>query len=218
MPGRRRIMTLSAAGLMALAWLAAAAAQTAPAQDWEAARQTAQGVVVKLLDALTPQQKEDLGLAQATPQNVGLGKPLPVYAAAAADLLPAEARNWGGLFKETDRAFFPVKVAGEETCGVWIRRQGGGFAVTGVGEKSLAQSLAEARDLIGPALAESDLKDPYVLRLVSLDWAASQFLMVLVRDRLFFWPLPTAQKLLGLEIGLYGPEDIAPLLTGRSTG
>jgi len=78
---------------------------------------------------------------------------------------------------------------------------------------------SDARQVLGiQALAQLWLNDDYDLRLLVLDWSACRLLAVLVRDRLFIWPLPSAAELLELAPSLYRAEELRPKLTGRSPG
>jgi len=201
---------------LALGWLVLAGPVLA--QDLEAGRPVAQEALIRLLKVLGSAEKTELGLDGAEERNVSLSRPMIVYTLSRQDLVEADGRAWGGLFKETDEVFFPVRVSGQDRAGVWLRRKGRGFEVLSVGDARLAQAVAEARDKIGPALARQGLNDDYDLRLLVLDWAACRLLAVLVRDRLFIWPLPSAAELLELAPSLYRAEELRPKLTGRSPG
>ncbi len=202
--------------LLAWAVLAVLAASPAWAHNGEAARPQARAEVERLINVLPAGRLAELGLAGANKHNISLAAPMPVYTVSRADLAQTEGKAWGGLFKEIDRIFFPVRVEGEERAGVWLARRDGGFTVIGVGDKELARAAAEARAKIGPALAERGLLDQYEVRLLVLDWAACRMLAVLVRDRLLIWPLPSGLALMGLKPGLYDSGEIASILSGRS--
>jgi len=187
------------------------------AEDIEAGRPRAQAAAVRLAEVLTPWDKSQLGLGAGSARNISLGRPLPAFTIDRADLAQAEDRTLGGLFKETDLVFWPVRVAGHERAGVWLKKTGEDWQAMGVGEKDMAKSLAQAKSGVAKALIEQGVRDSYLLRLLVLDWAACRFLAVLVRDKILVWPLPSAAGLLNLKPDFYPLAEIRPLLTGRST-
>jgi hypothetical protein len=189
---------------------------TGLASDIESGRPKAQAAAVRLAEVLTPWDKSHLGLGAGSARNISLGRPLPAFTIDRADLAQAEDRTLGVVFKETDLVFWPVRVAGNERAGVWLKRTGGDWQAIGVGEKAMAKSLTQAKSGVNKALIELGLRDSYYLRLLVLDWAACRFLAVLVRDRILVWPLPSAAGLLNLKPDYYPLAEIRPLLTGRS--
>ena len=169
-----------------------------------------------MAEVLTPWEKSRLGLGAGNAKNISLGRGLQAYTISRADLTQAKDRAMGGLFKETDLVFWPVRVAGHQRTGVWLKRSGDDWQAVGVGERAMSESMAKALENIDQALLERGIRDNYVLRLLTLDWAACRFLAVLVRDRLLVWPLPSAATLLNLAPDFYPLLEISPMLTGRS--
>ncbi|MBW1712616.1 MAG: hypothetical protein JRJ59_05680 [Deltaproteobacteria bacterium] len=188
------------------------------AEDIESGRPKAQAAAVRLSEVLTPWEKSHLGLSAGSARNISLGQPLVAFTINRPDLSQAENRSWGGLFKETDLVFWPVRVAAHPRAGVWLRRTDKGWQAVGVGDKKMARALARAKLKINAALISRGLYDPYHLRLLVLDWAACRMLAVMVRDRILVWPLPSAVKLLKLKPDFYPMKEIRPMLTGRSPG
>lgn len=191
---------------------------TAPAQDLEAARPAVLAEVVRLAKGLSATQRSELGLEGATKSNISLGPDMAAYTMARPTLAQVEERTWGGLFQETEPFYFPVRVDDQERAALWVRRSGDAFEVQSLGDKEMAQAIAQAQAAMVRALAQRGLTDPYQIRLLILDWAACRLLAVLVRDQVFLWPLPTAVRILDLEPGLYPIQEIQPILTGRSGG
>lgn len=189
-----------------------------PAQNLEAVRPAALTEVIRLAESLSAAQAAELGLEGATKDNISLGPDMAAYTIPRPTLAQVEERAWGGLFKETETYYFPVRVEGQERAALWVRLAGDRFEIQGLGDKEMAQAIAKAQKEIPQSLAQRGLTDSYQIRLLVLDWAACRLLAVLVRDQVFLWPLPTAVRLLDLEPGLYPLQEIQPLLTGRSGG
>ena len=187
------------------------------AQGVESGRHKAQAAAVRMAEVLSPWEKSRLGLGAGNARNISLGRALPAYTISQADLFQARDGMLGGAFKQTDLVFWPVRVAGHQRAGVWLKRAGDSWQAVGVGEKAMSQSLARAREGISPFLRGMDIRDSYVVRLLVLDWAGCRFLAVLVRDRLLVWPLPSAAALLNLKPDFYSFLEIRPMLTGRSS-
>ncbi len=187
------------------------------ALEVESGRHKAQAAAVRLAEVLTPWEKSHLGLGAGNARNITLGKALTAYTITRTDLAQAKDGMLGGIFKEMELVFWPVRVAGNQRAGVWLKPSGESWQAVGVGEKAMSKSMALARERIRPALEDRGIRDNYLIRLLVLDWAASRFLAVLVRDRLLVWPLPTAQALLNLKPGFYPLLEIKPMLTGRSS-
>ena len=191
-------------------------AQTSPAQEVESGRHKAQAAAVRLAEVLTPWEKSHLGLGASNAKNISLGQALPAYTISRTDMAQAKDGMLGGIFKETDLVFWPVRVAGHQRAGVWLKRSGQDWQAAGVGEKEMAKSMALAQEAILPALKERDIRDNYLIRLLVLDWAGCRFLAVLVRDRMLVWPLPSAAAMLNLKPGFFSFLEIKPMLSGRS--
>jgi hypothetical protein len=202
------------ASLVAL--VAGLLAQPVQAAEFEAGRTKAQAAVVRLAELLSAQEKAHLGLAGGNAKTIHLGRPLPAYAISKSDLAQATNQTLGGLLKETDLVYWPVRIEGTERAGVWMKRVDKDWQAAGVGEKEMAASLAEAQAGLNKHLISQNLLDPFQVRLLSLDWAACRFLVVLVRDRVLLWPLPPAARLLRLKPDYYPLAEIAPMLTGRT--
>jgi len=212
MPPRRLIAGLVLTGLLLLS------PAPAPAQDPEAARPAALAEVVRLAEGLSEAHRAELGLEGATKNNISLGPDMAAYTMARSILAQVEERAWGGLFQETDIFYFPVRVEGQERAALWVRQSGDEAEVQSLGDKEMAQAIAQTQASMAQTLAQRGLTDPYQIRLLVLDWAACRLLAVLVRDQVFLWPLPTAVRILDLEPGLYPLQEIQPILTGRSGG
>ena len=209
---RRLIAGLALIGLLLLS------PAPAPAQDPEAVRPAALAEIVRLAEGLSSAHRAELGLEGATKNNISLGPDMAAYTMARPTLAQVEERAWGGLFQETETFYFPVRVEGQERAALWVRRSGDDFEVQGLGDKEMAQAIAQTQASMAQTLAQRGLTDPYQIRLLVLDWAACRLLAVLVRDQVFLWPLPTAARILDLESGLYPLQEIQPILTGRSGG
>lgn len=206
----------SALLLLILAGAILALPPRAAALEVESGRHKAQAAAVRLAEILTPWEKSHLGLGAGNAKNISLGRGMQAYTISRTDLTQARDKAMGGIFKETDLVFWPVRVAGHQRAGVWLKSSGDSWQAVGVGEKTMSRSLAKALENIDQALLERGIRDNYVLRLLTLDWAACRFLAVLVRDRLLVWPLPSAATLLNLEPDYYPLLEISPMLTGRS--
>ncbi len=203
-------------GLVFVLLVLLALARPGLAQEVESGRHKAQAAAVRLAEVLTPWEKSHLGLGVGNAKNITLGRPLPAYTISRTDLVQARDGMLGGIFKETELVFWPVRVAGHQRAGVWLKRAGQDWQAVGVGEKEMAKSMALAQEAILPALRDREIRDSYLLRLLVLDWAGCRFLSVLVRDRMLVWPLPSAATMLNLKADFYPFLEIKPMLSGRS--
>lgn len=184
--------------------------------DIEGGRIKAQAAAVRLAEVLTPWDKSNLGLGAGSARNITLGRPMAAFTITRPDLTQTDPQSVGTVIRETGTVFWPVRVADNVRAGVWVRRIDDTWQAIGVGEKEMAKSLARARSAVSAALISRGLYDPYELRLLILDWAASRFVAVLIRDQVLLWPLPSAAKLLRLGEGFYPYPEIKPMLSGRS--